>query len=304
MITGGMPLGGAMSVTTIKVPGGPPIEKDDGISIRRVTADYHEALRIPLRRGRLFEPTDREGAPKVIIINESAVKTYFQGESALGRSVTMNNTDLTVIGIVGDVHQSSLETEPRAEAYVPVAQSPVGFAELVIRTTGNPYDVLPAVKSIVLSVLPDVPLRNVKSMEELMAQRMAQRRLNMLLLGLFGLLGLVISAVGIYGVMAYVVSQRTREIGVRMALGATRGTIIRMVLVSAGIMVAGGLAIGGAAAWYVSAAARSFLFRLDPNDPRAFLVAVVSLSLAALVASVIPARRAASVDPMEALRAE
>jgi putative ABC transport system permease protein len=304
MISGGLPLGGAMSVTTIKVPGIPVPEKDDGISIRRVTPEYHRALQIPLRSGRLFERTDRQGAPKVIILNESAVKTYFKGENALGRAVTMNSAEHSVVGIVGDVHQSSLETEPRAEAYVPLDQSRVGFAELVIRTSGDPYDVLPAVKSIALAVLPDVPLRGVRTMEELMAQRMAQRRLNMLLLGLFGVLGLVISAVGIYGVMAYVVAQRTREIGVRMALGATRGAIIRMVLTSAALMVAAGLAIGGVGAWYLSAAAKTFLFRLDANDPRAFVVAVASLALAALVASLIPARRAASVDPMEALRAE
>ena len=125
----------------------------------------------------------------------------------------------------------------------------------------------------------------------------------MLLLGLFGLLGLVISAVGIYGVMAYVVSQRTREIGVRMALGATRSTTWSgMVLRNAGVLVAAGLVIGGAGAWYLSAAAKTFLFRLDANDPRAFAAAVVSLALAALVASAIPARRAASVDPMVALR--
>jgi putative ABC transport system permease protein len=141
-------------------------------------------------------------------------------------------------------------------------------------------------------------------MDELFARRVAQRRLNMLLLGLFGILGLVISAVGIYGVMAYVVSQRTREIGVRMALGATRSSIIRMVLTSAALMVGVGLVIGGIGAWYLSAAAKTFLFRLDPNDPRAFLVAVVSLAVAALIASAIPARRAASVDPIEALRAE
>jgi ABC-type antimicrobial peptide transport system permease subunit len=141
-------------------------------------------------------------------------------------------------------------------------------------------------------------------MEEVMSRRVAQRRLNMLLLGLFGLLGLVISAVGIYGVMAYIVSQRTREIGVRMALGATRGKVIGMVLTNAGLMVAAGLIVGGVAAWYLSATARTFLFRLESNDPRAFAAALVSLTLAALIASAVPARRAASVDPMVALRAE
>ena len=303
MISGGMPLGGSMSVTTIVVPG-LNIEKDDGISIRRVTSEYHKALKIPLKKGRLFEPADRQGSANVVIINESAAKKYFPGEDPLGRTANINNADRTVVGVVGDVYQSSLETEPRTEAYVPMSQLRVVFGELVVRTSGNPYDILPAIKSAVLGVLPDVPLRNVRTMEEVIARRVAQRRLNMLLLGLFGLLGLVISAVGIYGVMAYVVSQRTREIGVRMALGATRATVVRMVLLNACTMVAIGLAIGGVGAWYLSSTARTFLFRLDSNDPRAFVAAIVSLLLAALIASFIPARRAASVDPMEALRAE
>ena len=206
--------------------------------------------------------------------------------------------------MVGDVYQSSLETEPRTEAYVPLSQMRVTFGELVIKTTSDPYAVLPQVKSVVLGVLPDVPLRNVRSMEEVISRRVAQRKLNMLLLGLFGLLGLVISAVGIYGVLAYVVSQRTREIGVRMALGATRGRVVRMVLANACMLVLAGLVIGGIGAWYLSATAQTFLFRLDSNDPRAFVAAIASLAVAGLVASAIPARRAASVDPMEALRAE
>ena len=159
-------------------------------------------------------------------------------------------------------------------------------------------------KSVVLAALPDVPLRSVKTMEELVFRETAQRRLNMLMLGLFGLLGLVISAVGIYGVMAYVVSQRTREIGVRMALGATRSNVLGMVLTNACGLVAAGLIVGGVGAWYLSATAKTFLFGLQANDPRAFAAALVSLSLAALVASIIPARRAASVDPTVALRAE
>ena len=305
MISGGMPLGGSMSTTTIKIPGGAKVEDDDGgISIRRVTPEYHRALKIPLRSGRLFENGDRQGAPSVVIINESAAKKYFPGENPIGRMANISGADRTVVGIVGDVYQSSLETEPRTEAYVPMAQLRVLSGELVIRTSGDPYDVLPAVRSAVLDVLPDVPLRNVRTMEEVMARRVAQRKLNMLLLGLFGLLGLVISAVGIYGVMAYVVSQRTREIGVRMALGATRGKVVGMVMTNALVLVAVGLVVGGIGAWYLSAAASTFLFQLQSNDPRAFGVAIVALSLAALMASAIPARRAASVDPMVALRAE
>jgi putative ABC transport system permease protein len=306
MISGGMPLGGSMSITTMTIPG-KKIENDQGISIRRVTPDYHKALKIPLRSGRLFEPTDRQGAPNVVIINESAVKKYFPGENPLGLTVNINNADRTIVGVVGDVYQSSLEVEPRTEAYVPMSQLRVTFGELVVRTSADPYAVLPAVKSAVLNVLPEVPLRNVRTMEELIATRVAQRRLNMLLLGLFGLLGLVIASVGIYGVMAYLVSQRTREIGVRMALGATRGDVVRMVLTNACLLIAAGLTIGGVGAWYLSTSAKAlnaFLFRLDANDPRAFAAALALLALAGLVASAVPARRAASVDPMVALRAE
>ena len=303
VISGGMPLGGSMSVTTITVPG-KKFENDDGISIRRVSPEYFKALQIPLKSGRYFEDTDRQGGANVVIINESAAKKYFAGENPIGRTANISQGDRTVVGVVGDVYQSSLETEPRTEAYVPLSQLRVTFGELVIKTTSDPYAVLPQVKSVVLGVLPDVPLRNVRSMEEVISRRVAQRKLNMLLLGLFGLLGLVISAVGIYGVLAYVVSQRTREIGVRMALGATRGRVVRMVLANACMLVVAGLVIGGIGAWYLSATAQTFLFRLDSNDPRAFVAAIASLAVAGLVASAIPARRAASVDPMEALRAE
>ena len=302
LIAGGMPLGGSMSIQDLKIPGR-TLQGDQGISFRRVTLDYHKALGIPLKAGRFFTAADRKGAPNVVIINESAAKQYFPGESAVGRTMTINE-DRTIVGVVGDVHQSSLEIEPRSEAYVPVAQIRTSFGELVIHTSGNPYAVVPQVKTVVLNALPDVPLRNVRTMEEVLAGRVAQRRLNMLLLGLFGLLGLVISAVGIYGVMAYVVAQRTREIGVRMALGATRAAVIRMVLANACALVAAGLAIGGIGAWYLSSAAKSFLFHLEPNDPRAFAAALVVLAAAGIAASALPARRAATVDPMIALRTD
>ena len=299
-----LPLRGGVSTTSLTIPGTAiDLTAGEMISIRRVTPNFHSVLRIPLKNGRLFNVTDRADAPAVIIINESAAKKYFPGENPIGRVVSIGK-NCSVVGVVGDIHQTSLETEPLTEAYVPMAQARARGGELVIRTTGNPYDVLPAVKSAVFAVLPDVPLRNVGTMDGLIATRVAERKLTMLLLGLFGLLGLVIAAVGVYGVMAYHVSQRTREIGVRMALGATRSNVVGMVLLNACALVASGLVIGGVAACYLSAASQAFLFRLEPTDPRAFAAAVVSLSVAALVASAIPARRAASVDPMVALRAE
>jgi putative ABC transport system permease protein len=303
VISCNLPLAGASCGTTMRVPGRELPDKGR-ISRSGITPDYHRALRIPLRSGRFFAESDRKDAPSVAIINESAAKKYFPGEHPIGRTVTINNNQRTIVGVVGDVHQSSLETQPREEVYIPIAQESTFGASLVIHTRGNPYAVLPAAKAAVLDVLPDVPLRNVQTMEELMARHVAQRRLNMLLLGLFGVLGLVISAVGIYGVISYVVSQRTHEIGVRMALGATRGRVVRMVMTNACVLVAAGLLIGSAGAWYLSAAAESFLFRTQANDPRAFIAALMALGLAGVVASAIPARRAASVHPMLALRGE
>ena len=310
IISCGMPLSGSMCTTTMTIPGR-GIDKTSFISVRGVTPEYHEALRIPLRSGRFFDASDRKGAPNVAIINESLAKKYFPGEDPLGRQLMItgrhqpladDEADRTIVGVVGDVHQRSLETAPREEIYVPMAQGSNPSGELVIQTSGDPYAVLPELKATVLAVLPGVPLRNVRTMEELVGTRLAQRRFNMLLMGLFGLLGLVIAAVGIYGVTAYVVSQRTQEIGVRMALGATRGKVVGMVMINASILVAAGLVVGGIGAWYLASAAESFLFRVDANDPRAFAAALITLSLAALVASAIPARRAASVDPMVALR--
>jgi putative ABC transport system permease protein len=303
VISGGMPMGGSMSSTSISIPGRKLEGRDGSISIRRVSADYHEAIGIPLLQGRLFNATDRKDSQKVVILNESAAKRLFPGEQAVGKTVGVNG-DRTVVGVVGDVYQSSLETDPVTEAYVPLAQGSVTFAELVIRTSVNPLEVVPSVKTAVLGVLPDLPLRNVRSMEQVMGRQVAQRRLNMLLLGLFGVLGLVISAVGIYGVMAYLVAQRTREIGVRMALGATRRTVVAMVLVRAGVLVAIGLIVGGASAWGLSSTAKTFLFRMDTTDWRVFASAIGALTAAALLASAIPARRAAGVNPIVALRSE
>jgi predicted permease len=306
LISGGLPFGRGNWSTDIRIPGRELGSADKIINARLVTPDYHRALRIPLRSGRFFAATDRMGVEQVVIFNESAARKFFPGEDPIGRSVTISREDRTIVGVVGDVHQSSLETEPRAEGYIPLAQvgNVRGGGDLVIRTTGGPYEVLPAVKSAVRNVLPDVPLRNVTTMQELFARRIAQRRLNMLLLGLFGFLGLVISAVGIFGVMAYFVSQRTREIGVRMALGATRSNVVGMVLTTACLLVAVGLIVGGVGAWYLSAGAKAFLFGLEPNDPRAFAAALAAISIAALIASAIPARRASRVDPIVALRSE
>ncbi len=303
-IAGGMPMGGMMMGTSVGVPGRELDPRDRSISIRRVTSDYHKALGIPLVEGRFFEAADRMGAQPVAILNRLAASRLFPGETAVGRIVNVDEEPMTVVGVVGDVFQSNLETDPRTEVYTPLPQDRALNAEIVVRTQGDPLAVLPALKSATLSVLPDVPLRSVRTMEQVLDRQIAQRRLNMLLLGLFGLLGLVISAVGIYGVMAYSVAQRTREIGVRIALGATRASVVRMVLVRGGALVAVGLLVGVAGAWSLRSLAESFLFRMNTSDPRPFAAALGILVVAALAASLVPARRAASVDPVISLRAE
>ena len=302
----GIPLTGYVTRTTISIPGRDIRELNPdgaGISIRQVTPDYHQALKIPLRAGRLFSRQDRQGALPVAIINETAAHRFFAGINPIGQVVGLRG-NRTVVGVVGDVREMNLETDPLPEAYLPLDQSEAFGGDIVIRTIGNPYNVLPALKRTVFAVLPEVPLRNIKTMERVVAGQIAQRKMSMLLLSLFGLLGVTIAAVGIYGVMSYLVAQRTREIGVRMALGATRINVMTMVLSNAAAVVAVGLTIGVALSWYVSAVAKAFLFDLQPTDPRAFAAAALALSIAALLAATIPARRAASVDPVVSLRSE
>jgi putative ABC transport system permease protein len=178
------------------------------------------------------------------------------------------------------------------------------YGFVLLHTSGDPNNALPALRAVVAQVLPGVPLRQVARLEDLMAAQTAERRLSMLMFGLFGLLGLVITAVGIFGVIAYLVSQQTREIGIRMALGATRTRVMTGVFGHVGRLVGAGLIAGGLAAWSLSSAAGRFLFGLDPTDPRAYAVAIVTLLAAAFVATLLPARRAASVDPTRALQQE
>ena len=304
MIGGTVPLQGGYSAHSLAIPSkNIDVTAGEMIGTSTVTPDYHKALQIPLRRGRLFEPTDRKDSLQVVILTESAANKYFPGEDPIGQTVGINGSR-TIVGVVSDIHQTSLEMAPRPSAYIPMAQTTTPGGALVIRTSGDPHQMLPAVKSAVFSVLPDVPLRNVMTMEELIGRRVAQRRLNMLLLGLFGLLGLFIAAVGVYGVTAYIVSQRTREIGVRMALGATPRHVVSMVFLNVAVQIAVGLIVGGVAAIYLSATAKAFLFNVEATDARAFVAAVLLIAGAALIATTIPARRAARVDPMIALRSE
>jgi putative ABC transport system permease protein len=306
-VQGGLPFTGSWSRTGVELPGRGELKgDDDSIDRRAVSTGYLETMRIPLRRGRYLNDGDRDGAERVVVINESAAKKYWPDEDAIGKRVKINSQDLVVVGIVGDIRHLGPETPPRQECYVPASQTGYfGSATLVMRTRGRAIDRLDAAKAAIWSVNKEQRLRTeTVTLEAHMDRLIAQRRFNMALLALFGVLGLVIAGAGIYGVMAYVVAQRTNEIGVRMALGASRRHVVSMVLVRASILIGTGIAIGAAVSWWFSAGVKTFLFEVEPNNPRIFAGALATLAAAGLLASAIPAHRAASVDPMIALRQE
>jgi putative ABC transport system permease protein len=299
----GIPLRVNLWIDALRAPG-QTIDPNMSVSVKVVTAGYHRTLAIPLRSGRYFSDDDHAGAEAVVILSDAAVRMFFGGDDQLGRVVVVAGADRRIVGVVANVRQSSLEVSPHPEVYLPMAQRPSRYGYLLLRTSGDPNEALPALRAVVAQVLPREPLRYVARMDDLIAAQTAERRLNMLMFGLFGVLGLAIAAVGLFGVLAYLVSQQTRDIGIRMALGATRARVVAGVVGHAGGLVAAGLVVGGLAAWSLSNLAGRFLFGLDPRDARAYGVAMATLIAAALVATVLPARRAASIDPTEALRSE
>jgi predicted permease len=305
-VNGGLPLTGSWSRTKVELPGRGKLEGEgDDIDRRSVSTNYLELMRIPLLKGRYLEAADREGSAPVVVINQAAAERYWPGQDALGQRIKVSSKERLVVGVVGNIHHLGPETAPRQECYIPVAQDRQFGSELVVRTEGSPLGVLPSVKAAIWSVNKEQRLTgDTLTLEGYMERLIAQRRFNMTVLALFGVLGLVIAAVGIYGVMASVVAQRTNEIGVRMALGATRGNVVFMVLKRAAALIVSGLVIGGAGSWYLSTGLKSLLFEIQPNDVGIFAAAVAVLAFAGLLASALPARRAATVDPLIALRSE
>jgi putative ABC transport system permease protein len=302
-VNGGVPLTGSWGRVGVTLPGRGALTGDgDDIDLRSVSPGYLELLGVPLREGRyLREEDNRPGSEQVLVINEAAARKYWPGERALGQRITVSGDDRIVVGIVGSIRHLGPESPARQEAYRPIG-SP-SSATLMIRTTRDARDVLPGVKSAIWSVDPRQRLSgDAFTLEGYMDRLIAQRRFSMALLALLGALGLVIAAAGVYGVMAYAVSQRTQEIGVRIALGARPSDVMSMILRQAALLVGLGLALGTAVAWYASTAAQAFLFRMASNDVRVFAAAVTVLAASGLVACVLPARRAARVDPLIALR--
>jgi putative ABC transport system permease protein len=305
-VANGLPLSSSWSRSSPTLPGRGRLDGDEWqIDQRIVTPNYIQVMRIPLLRGRHLSDADTAGNEAVALVNEAAADLYWPGENALGMRIEVNSRERVVVGIFGDIRHLGPEQPARPEIYLPASQADVYGMTLVMRTSGRPLDLVPAVKSAIWAVNRDQRLSaEVVTLEGYLERLIAERRFNMALLGLLGGLGLIIAAAGVYGVMAYLVAQRTTEIGIRMALGATRASVVGLVLRRASVLVALGLAIGAAGAWSLAHTVEAFLFHVTPQDPRVFGAVIVTLAAAGLAASAIPARRASSVDPLIALRRE
>jgi putative ABC transport system permease protein len=277
-----------------------------------VDDDYFRAVGIPLLRGREFEPRDdTSGAPAVVIISQSLAKLAFPGENPVGQRIrpdisTGNEQPpmRLVVGVVGDVKAEGLAAPSIPESYVPYAQLPFAPMAVVVRTVIDPETMVPTLRREVQALDKDLPLLRVKTLDEYVDDSIADTRFETILLGLFGTLALVLTAVGLFGVIAYGVVQRTREIGIRLALGAEPGAIAGMIVKNGVSLASVGVGIGLAAAFLLTRLMRSLLYGINPSDPTTFLGVPLLLIAMAVLASYIPAHRAAKVDPMVALRYE
>ena len=308
-LTSTLPFTGGPS-TDFEIEGRAPLDDAHAplADIRIVDANYFRTLSIPLRAGRLFAESDGADAPRVMIINEEMARRHWPNENPTGRRVTMKDwgPPLTgeIVGVVGDVKADGLDSVTRPMIYWPYPQFPGVYNALVIRAEGEPMNIVSVVKSQIWSVDREQPLSRIQPLEQVIAGSVAPRRFNMLLLGIFATLALMLAGVGIYGVISYTVAQRTREIGVRMALGARRGDVIKLVVRQGMSLALAGVVAGLAASFALTRLMSNLLFGVSPSDPPTFGLIAVLLVAIALPACYLPARRATKVDPLVALRSE
>jgi putative ABC transport system permease protein len=307
-----LPFSGNDSGTAFYIAGQPPIAPGNrpDASHLSVTSGYFNAMRIPFRNGRDFDQRDTDKSPLVVIVNETFARRFLPNVNPVGQVVVLDRGDqgelpLEVVGVVGDTKHEELSEVPRPEFYQPFLQYPNRRLWLTLRlTSANLSGVDLAVRRAIQGIDPDVFVPRLQPMSSMIGQRLAQPRFNMMLLGIFAAVAMVLAAVGIYGVIAYSVTQRTREIGIRMALGAQRTQMLGMVMRQSLTVVAIGLVLGLLAAFAATRLLASLLYGVGANDALTYVAVVLLLSVAALFASYIPARRAMKVDPMVALRYE
>ena len=313
--TDSLPLTDFSRITVAEVEGRPPIDfskvkpgEVTPVSRPTVTLDYFNAMGIQLKRGRAFTSQDARPPAGSVIVNEAFEKHHFPGGSAVGKRIRLMAGPearwQTVVGVVSDVRQSGLAGDVMPEVYSPELEDAGGALSFVIYVAGNPTHLISAVRAAVVEVEPNQTLHNVMTMEQRLANTTTSRRLNTALLGGFALVALLLAAVGIYGVMSYAVTQRRREIGVRMALGAQKSDVLGLIIHGGLRLTLFGVAIGLAGAFALTRYLSSLLYSVKATDPLTFLAVALALAGVAVLACWLPARRAAKVDPMEALRYE
>jgi predicted permease len=304
-----MPLSGMEENAGFNIEGQPPPAAGEQRTAgpRGVSPGYFKAQGIQLLKGRVFTESDGGDTPPVVVINEAMARRYWPNQDPIGRRISFDRRNgqpvwREVAGVVKSVRHMALEEEPRPEIYIPFTQYPLAFMTLVARTDGAPLNFVAAVRGQVQAVDKDQPISNVRTMEERLAGAVSQRRYDLILLAIFAGLALSLAAIGIYGVMSYLIAQRTHEIGVRMALGAQTGDVLRLVIGQGMALTLTGVLIGLITAFGLTRLLRNLLFDLSATDPLTFFATALILALVALVACYLPARRAMKVDPIAALR--
>jgi putative ABC transport system permease protein len=307
-----LPLSGTGNQRSFLIEGKP--EPKLNVGFRMVSPDYFRAIGVPLRAGRLIDDRDRENAPRVAVVNETFARVFLADEDPLGKRIKLGSAQgpfpwLTIAGVVGDVKHGGLDGETRPEMYVPYLQPllsgwnvPPMF--LVVRSESEPSSLISAVRGVVKELDRDQPVYGVASMEQLLSRSTAPRRFNMTLLAVFAALALILAGIGVYGVMAYAVTERTRDIGIRMALGAQASDALKLVISQGMRLTLVGIALGLMGAFALTRLMKNLLFDVRPTDPMTFIAIALLLTFVALLACWIPARRATKVDPMVALRCE
>ena len=304
-----LPMNGLGAATGFAVVGQPkPRPGEEPVcDVRVITSDYFQAMGVPLRRGRLFDSRDRGDNVRRVIVNETLARKYFPNEDPIGKSIVVEWNDEApdeIVGVVGDVRGQDLETEPKATIYWPPSRFAYPFMTVAVRTSGDPQSAAASVIAVLHQLDPIVPAADVRTMDAIVGISLAERRLTMVLLSIFAGLALVLAAVGIYGVISYSVTQRTQEIGIRMALGAPRARVMRMVVGQAMALALTGVAAGAAGAFVITRLMQNLLFEVKPSDPATFVAVSALLALIAAAAASVPGLRATRVDPVVALRAE
>jgi predicted permease len=310
----GLPLSGTRFNLSFEVAGRPklPLAQQPSMEVRVTSPGYFEAMGIPVLRGRGFERGDRAGSRQVVVLSQTAVRRFFPGEDPLGKSITvgwrrpdgMPPAGGEVVGVVGDVKEAGLAEENPPEIYLAYGQLPVSSMDVLLRTAVGPMTLAPAAATVVRGLDPELPIARLHTLDDIVARSVSEPRFYVVLLGAFAGTALFLAALGIFGVMSYAVVQRSREIGIRVALGAHPAHLRRMVLGQALLLAVAGVGLGLLGSLGLSRAIAGLLFDLSPTDPATLAGVALLLTAVALLASYLPARRATRVDPLIALRSE